>query len=1138
MKITRLLIACILIFTLTIAAASATTDNETPALGDSSDSPISESSNGDNAMSVEYNKTASFSDDENAKDTSDKFGNMDEQTNEDPCKYEYNRLSSGGEDSRENFNDNKYYLFRGDCWIINNNFESSASVTSDTVSDLTITGVFRTESDFVGLYWNSQDPIQHPYITYGNCSNYSDVVLEFDYEMTGCRDLSDTVITIEANTGEIYYLNMNRFIKNNHVKLDFSKLTLLAGNSYINRTGQQVTVLRETGFDVENLKSIMFSIVPVNFSENYTQYRIMENVNFTCRISNISVVNGEICNEQPPLAPHQYRLSEGYDDIYNLNPFRLCKEMRKLGYAEWVDLYIGASNFYEKSGTCGDVIADMDFSNARCEKMVLDKDVPLNNAFRAWLDCYCRELKNNGVSNLIISISMENLQCPQSWRQMDCDGNFARTGWNPSTFFYSPCNEEVIDYVRNVSEACLDILVNNGLKPILQLGEAWWWWSENTLQTPYFYDNSTKAKYLAEHGTPLPEYNDANTAEYDTNATDWLNLQLVKYSDALRDVVKSDRYQDGLYMALFFPPSVTDSDNVPQMMKDVNYLKDAYTPLKLDALQIEDYDWVIFESPHHQEAYAIGQELGFDEDHLHYFGGFVQNPEDADRLWELIEASMDEAMEKNFKEVFVWAGLQVRRDSKILGYDEEKIISNLSSTTVTAPAYASVGESFTITVATQEWIDGNLNVYEYNCSKKGKLLASAAISRGIASADITSNTSGLNMFYLEFDYSGGDYHLIQEVWVVENSKNVTVDIPFEIESETSANITLNAPKSQSASIHISIDKNASSHYSVKDGKFTMKIPDLALGTHTISIKYDDGNFVNGNPAGEVYSNTFKVKIYLKTNLETCNVTADYNSGQYLIAVLKDQKGNALKGKEITVNLNGQNHTLTTNDNGTAALMIDLLPGNYLAEISFIGDETHSQSSAGAYVIVNKIATSFTGNNINVVYNNPANLVITLKDNEDHALAGKDVVIDLNNVKYHKTSDTNGQVRLSLNLPAKNYIAEIIFAGDSIYKSSTLSIKVVVKKATSKLTASDKKFKAKAKNKKVTVTLKNNKNKPVGKVTVKLKLNKKTYKAKTNSKGIATFKFKLTKKGKYNAVYKFAGNSNYKPASKKVKITIK
>ena len=1076
---------------MTIAAVSAATDNTTIALGDSSETPMAESPNANSSISIQSDNTSSVSEDDE-KRSSENSG----------------KLLVSDDETKEIFYDNKYYLFRGDCWTINNNFESSASITSDTVNDLTITGVFRTQSDCVGLYWNSQDIINHPYISYGNRSNYTDVVLEFDYKMTGCMDFSNTVITIEANTGETYYLSMNRFVKNNHLKLDFNKLTLLPGNTYINKNGRPITVLRETSLNVENLKSIMFSIVPSNFIGNYNLYIIMRNTNFTCQISNITVTNGEICNEQPPLAPHQYRLCEGYDDIYNLNPFRLCKEMRKLGYVEWVDLYVGASNFYEKSGIVGDVIVDLGFTYARTEKMVLNKNVPLNNAFRAWLDCYSRELKNNDGKNIIISISMENLQCPQSWRQMDCNGNYAKTGWSPSTFFYSPCHKDVIPYVQKVSEACLDIVVNNGFRPILQMGETWWWWNEfNEIQTPCFYDSSTRAKYLAEHGTPLPEYDNANVTEYDKNATKWLNQQLVKYSDALRSVVKGDKYNNGIYMALFFPPSVTDSDEVPPMMKDINYLKDAYTPSKLDILQIEDYFWVIYESPHHPEAYSLGQELGFSEDQLHYFGGFVQNPEDASLLWELIEESMNEAIKKDFKEVFVWAGSQVRRDNKILGHDEENILENLSPTAVTAPTYVSVGEIFTIEVNTQEWLNGILHIYEYNHGKKSKLLTSAAIINGSSAADLSCSNAGLNRLYLEFDYSGGDYHIIQEVSVIENSKDITVDVPFEIDGETSANITLNAPKSQSAFIYISIDNKSPNNYPVKNGKFTQEIPELSHGTHTISIKYNEGNYLNGN----AYSNTFRINVHDNTNIEVNNVTCTYNSGQNLTVTLKDNEGKALKGKEISINLNGAEHKATTDANGRVTVKIGQLPGNYIATISFNGDNAHSPSSAIANVIVNKISTGLACNDINVVYGNAANLVITLKDNGGHAIIGKEIIIHMNNVEYKKTTDANGQAKLSVRLPANNHIAKINFEGDNIYKSSALTTRIVVKKAATSLTASNEKFKSKSKSKKITVALKTNKNKPVVKVIIKLTIKKKTYKARTNSKGIATFKVKLTKK---------------------------
>ena len=89
----------------------------------------------------------------------------------------------------------------------------------------------------------------------------------------------------------------------------------------------------------------------------------------------------------------------------------------------------------------------------------------------------------------------------------------------------------------------------------------------------------------------------------------------------------------------------------------------------------------------------------------------------------------------------------------------------------------------------------------------------------------------------------------------------------------------------------------------------------------------------------------------------------------------------------------------------------------------------------------------------------------------------------------------------------------------------------------KVVAKNKAFKKSKKNKKFTVTLKSG-NAPVKNVILSLKFKGKTYTAKTNANGKATFKLKISKKSKAKGVIKFKGNSLYKASSKKVKITIK
>ena len=57
--------------------------------------------------------------------------------------------------------------------------------------------------------------------------------------------------------------------------------------------------------------------------------------------------------------------------------------------------------------------------------------------------------------------------------------------------------------------------------------------------------------------------------------------------------------------------------------------------------------------------------------------------------------------------------------------------------------------------------------------------------------------------------------------------------------------------------------------------------------------------------------------------------------------------------------------------------------------------------------------------------------------------------------------------------------------------------------------------------------------------ITLKINGKTFKAKTNNKGQATFKItKLTKKAKYNAMITYKGNMYYNKVIKKIKIIVK
>ena len=170
----------------------------------------------------------------------------------------------------------------------------------------------------------------------------------------------------------------------------------------------------------------------------------------------------------------------------------------------------------------------------------------------------------------------------------------------------------------------------------------------------------------------------------------------------------------------------------------------------------------------------------------------------------------------------------------------------------------------------------------------------------------------------------------------------------------------------------------------------------------------------------------------------------------------------------------------------------------------------------------------------------------LKDSEGKALANKTVQIAINGKIYNRTTDNDGKVGIQVNFASANtYSYAVSFQGDNQYNAAPIAVsKLTVTKKKTTIKASNKVFKAKTKTKKISVTLKTVKNKYDKKTYLKsgkkvtLKVNGKTYTAKINKKGVAKFTIKITKKGKYTAKIKFAGDKTYKASSKTIKIRIK
>ena len=219
--------------------------------------------------------------------------------------------------------------------------------------------------------------------------------------------------------------------------------------------------------------------------------------------------------------------------------------------------------------------------------------------------------------------------------------------------------------------------------------------------------------------------------------------------------------------------------------------------------------------------------------------------------------------------------------------------------------------------------------------------------------------------------------------------------------------------------------------------------------------------------------------------------------------------------------------------------VNLAAGKYKAVITVDDSDLFDVGPSKISITVKKSSFIYCAN---VVTNYQAGklLIINLHDAAGKIIKYEKVSVKINGATKSYTTDENGQIMVATkSLSPGSYSVEMTYAGSDIYMKATATAKVTVNKLTPKLTASKATFKAKDKAKKYTATLKTNKNLVMKNTKLLIKVNGKTYSAKTNAKGIATFNLnKLTKKGTYSATVNYAGNGIYKAISKTVKIIIK
>ena len=298
----------------------------------------------------------------------------------------------------------------------------------------------------------------------------------------------------------------------------------------------------------------------------------------------------------------------------------------------------------------------------------------------------------------------------------------------------------------------------------------------------------------------------------------------------------------------------------------------------------------------------------------------------------------------------------------------------------------------------------------------------------------------------------------------------------------------------------------------------------------IKAIYKDSNGLN-------VSSSLVVKVIKEPASANASISFVPGNGSVKV-VLKNLNGKALSNKDVNVTLNGVSNIMRT---GSAGEINVLVSGNY-SIVAVYTDNLGASVSASLINVLTPVAPSLTSSinasAMTTVARTTKNLALTLKDANGAVLANKKVKVSVNGKTTTVTTNANGKAYVKTNFTAAGtYYYSLCFLGDDEHKACFKTVKVTVSKQATKAVFAKKTFKVKA-TKKISFTLKDAKGKPIAKKKITFTINKKTYTATTNSKGIATVTIKITKKGKYLATAKFAGDKAYKAITKKAYITIK
>ncbi|WP_458403502.1 transglutaminase domain-containing protein [Methanobrevibacter sp.] len=412
----------------------------------------------------------------------------------------------------------------------------------------------------------------------------------------------------------------------------------------------------------------------------------------------------------------------------------------------------------------------------------------------------------------------------------------------------------------------------------------------------------------------------------------------------------------------------------------------------------------------------------------------------------------------------------------------------------------------------------------------GKTYSATTNSKGIA--EIKTAALAVGTYTVAITYAGnGNYSsasLSKKVKVLSSVSGKNVTKYYGSSTYYSATFWKDNDALANTKVTFYIDGAKHVFTTNKNGVAQAKV-ELKPGKHTVSVT---------NPVtGEKISNSIvvkkdkttiapvKSKIYLLT----------HNTYSYFVN-LTTAHGAPVQKVKVSLSYGGKTLTSTTGSNGKAMFSIPVLAkGTYKLTLKYKGSDGLSGSSSTGTLIVKPASNKLVASDLIMDYKSKSQFSVKFTDKKDKVLSGETIRFILDGKEYTAKTNSKGIAKLTIgDLKPATYKIKYLYSylGLSDYNFGYKN--VTIKKLPATLSA--KNLNMKYKDGSVYKALvKDASGKALKNVVVKFTIDGKTYKEKTDSKGVA--KLAITLPVGYYSIKSVVSNSYYSSSAVTKKVLV-